>query len=237
MNCHFRLSRFVPLLVLAVALAACGGQETAPEEPAKSAEEVRQEQEAARRSERAAELAGRVNELTAAAGDVGESSAALEVGAPADIEAAVNEVEAKRAEAERLLAELQQAGAEGFDDAQARLEAALGELDRASADASAGLEEWARREAAALAARGEGAPIDPQTGLIEGLDGGDYEQYLVSVVKRVQERLREQGRYAGPADGRFDRPTMEALGSFQKEQELQVSGVPSPMTRSRLFDG
>ena len=71
--------------------------------------------------------------------------------------------------------------------------------------------------------------------MIVGLDGGDYEQYLPSAVERAQARLRDLGLYAGPVDGELGKPTMEALGEFQRQHELQVSGVQSPMTRARLY--
>ena len=52
---------------------------------------------------------------------------------------------------------------------------------------------------------------------------------------KVQERLLGLGLYAGPADGTFCEPTLDAVGAFQEAQDLHVSGVPSPMTRERLF--
>lgn len=232
MMVHRRSLAMALAAVLALGAFACGDRETAPAEPVKTEEEIRLEQEAARRAEETAALADRASGLVASAGDLGGGSGAL----PESLEAGVSAVREKSGEVERLLAELQGAGADQWEAAKSRLEAALAELESASSDASTSVQDWRSREAAVLAAREEGeSPIDPESGLIQGLDGGDYEPYKDSVIERVQALMREQGRYAGPADGRLDRHLMEALGSFQEEQELQVSGVPSPMTRSRLF--
>jgi peptidoglycan hydrolase-like protein with peptidoglycan-binding domain len=75
------------------------------------------------------------------------------------------------------------------------------------------------------------------TGLFEGLDGGEYDAYRVSLVSEVQRALREQGYYAGPADGYLGRPTMEALARYQEDHGLRPSGVPSPKTRAQLLGG
>lgn len=76
--------------------------------------------------------------------------------------------------------------------------------------------------------------------LMLGLDGGDYEPYLPSVVVEVQKTLQSEGIYSGEITGILDKPTMEALGEFQKQHDLAVSGVPTPRTReviSRIAAG
>lgn len=75
----------------------------------------------------------------------------------------------------------------------------------------------------------------PVTGLVKGLDGGDYEAYLVSVVRDTQHALRKRGYYPGPVDGYLGQPTMEALASFQDDHGLSRSGIPTPETRKRLL--
>lgn len=235
------MNRRYPMPAIALGLtlfvAACDPEPPAPKEPVKTEEQIRQEQEAARRSEQTAALAERAKSVTSSTADLRGKLEALQGGAPEALEAAVSELGPKTGEVERLLTELQGASGEAWEGARGRLETALADLERASAAAAETLADWQRQEQSALAAREEKPPpIDPATGLIRGLDGGDYEQYLVSVVVKVQERLRRQGRYAGPADGRFDNATLEAVGRFQEEQNLQVSGVPSPMTRGRLFE-
>lgn len=228
---------FLVVLGLALGTGACDREPAPPKEPVKSEEEIRREQEAARRADQTAALAQRVSQVTGSAGDLRARVEGMQFGAPASVQARVDEVVGKSAEPERLLVELQQASGDAWEAAHSRLEAALTEVEGARATAATALEEWQGKEQQALAARQDAeSPVDPATGLIRGLDGGDYEQYLISVVEKVQEHLRRQGKYAGPVDGRFDRATLEAVGRFQEEHELQVSGVPSPMTRGRLFD-
>ena len=70
--------------------------------------------------------------------------------------------------------------------------------------------------------------------MIRGLDGGTYENYYPSVVKKVQMALQEQGLYDGPISGVLDEMTSNALGEFQKANKLHVSGVPTPRTRKAL---
>ncbi len=70
--------------------------------------------------------------------------------------------------------------------------------------------------------------------LIKGLDGGDYEPYKAAVVERVQGQLAELGLYDGAVDGKLSQETMEALGQFQKENDLVVTGIPTPRTRQKL---
>lgn len=70
--------------------------------------------------------------------------------------------------------------------------------------------------------------------MIQGLDGGTYENYYPSTVKNVQTALQEQGLYNGPISGVLDDMTVNALGEFQKANNLHVSGVPTPRTREAL---
>ncbi len=70
--------------------------------------------------------------------------------------------------------------------------------------------------------------------MIQGLDGGTYENYYPSVVKNVQTALQAEGLYAGPISGVLDEATSNALGEYQKANNLRVSGVPTPRTREAL---
>lgn len=81
---------------------------------------------------------------------------------------------------------------------------------------------------------GPGLRAAEEVTLIKGLDGGDYQPYKPSVIERVQRQLSELGYYQGPVDGRLSQETMEALGQFQKENRLVVTGIPTPRTRQRL---
>lgn len=71
--------------------------------------------------------------------------------------------------------------------------------------------------------------------LVRGLDGGDYEPYAPSVVERVQQALQTQGLYSGAIDGILGEATMEAIAQFQRQNNLQVCGVPTPQTRRLLM--
>jgi peptidoglycan hydrolase-like protein with peptidoglycan-binding domain len=72
--------------------------------------------------------------------------------------------------------------------------------------------------------------------LIKGLDGGTYEPYSPDVIEKVQASLKDTGFYAGEINGELDEATMNAIGEFQKENQLTVSGVPSPSTRRLLVE-
>ncbi len=73
--------------------------------------------------------------------------------------------------------------------------------------------------------------------LLLGLDGGLYEPYRVRVIEEVQKALKAQGLYAGEVHRYLNEETMKALGEFQKQNELKVSGVPTPRTRKALLSG
>lgn len=226
---------WIGLAALCVALSSigCAEKQAAPDPNAKTEAQLQQEAAAARMKEEATALEQRAAQMQQAARDVANEVAE---DAPGTLAASVETVRAKAAEVEQLTSALAEASGEGWDGAKARLEAALGELDQVRGAAAQAAAQWRDREAQAAAARADGkSPINPDTGLIEGLDGGQYEQYLVSVVEKVQLTLRRKGLYAGPADGVFDMPTLQAVGEFQAQESLQKSGVPSPMTRGRLF--
>lgn len=223
-------------MLVAVAATGCRKQEVAPAETAATAEQARLEgerQEAARRVEEATALEGRLAAVSAA---VAEMKSVLGAGqGPVALEQAMADLEASLESPRQLLAELQAAQGDSWNGVRDRLAEALGALEQQSQSAAASAADWKRRQEAAREARREMTLPMTAKGLIEGLDGGDYEPYLVPVVERVQRRLRAEGLYAGEADGYFDVTTREAVGRFQEKEELAVSGVPSPMTRARLF--
>jgi len=75
------------------------------------------------------------------------------------------------------------------------------------------------------------------TTIIKGLDGGSYKAYKPSVVREAQSALKAQGHYPGEVNGKLDEATIQAIGSYQKQHGLHVSGVPSPATRAKLLPG
>ena len=70
--------------------------------------------------------------------------------------------------------------------------------------------------------------------MITGLDGKEYELYKTSVIEAVQAALQREGVYSGAVNGVLDETTMQAIGEFQKQNGIHVSGVPSPKTREAL---
>ena len=52
--------------------------------------------------------------------------------------------------------------------------------------------------------------------------------------KQVQDKLREQGFDAGPADGTFNSKTQAALAQFQRSRVLPVSGALDDVTLREL---
>lgn len=70
--------------------------------------------------------------------------------------------------------------------------------------------------------------------LIRGLDGGLYSPYRPSVIRSAQDVLKQEGLYSGARDGVLDDATMQALGEFQKQHGMVVSGIPTPRTRKEL---
>src|SRR5262245_28560886 len=90
--------------------------------------------------------------------------------------------------------------------------------------------------AAALCVAGAaGAASGPASaGRVKGFDGGLYLPYKPSVVRETQRELTQRGFYHGAIDGKLGSETMHAIGSFQKEHGLAMSGVPTPRTRHAL---
>ena len=70
--------------------------------------------------------------------------------------------------------------------------------------------------------------------MITGLDGKEYEPYKTSVIEAVQAALQRVGVYSGAVNGVLDETTMQAIGEFQKQNGIHVSGIPSPKTREAL---
>jgi peptidoglycan hydrolase-like protein with peptidoglycan-binding domain len=73
--------------------------------------------------------------------------------------------------------------------------------------------------------------------LVRGLDGGEYEPYKTGIVQDVQQELKAEGVYDGTITGVLDEPTMQAIGEYQENHDLQACGVPTPLTRESLLEG
>ena len=59
---------------------------------------------------------------------------------------------------------------------------------------------------------------------------GDY----ADLFRQVQEKLRQNGFDAGPANGDFGAKTQAALAQFQRARDLPVSGMLDDATRAEL---
>ena len=229
----YSLALVVGVLAI-VFLPGCRKAEEVAEQPVQAEEQVQQQQEAERREQATRELAQRVDDVSAAADKLRQEAVSLD--GSRVLESSTDELVEEVGAAAPLLQELRLAEGRDWERAAARLEAALEELLASRKEVEAKISDWESQEQTARAARDPLVlPIDEATGLLEGLDGGEYPHYKVSVVERVQRELRREGLYAGPADGYFDVTVRAAVGRFQERHELYVSGVPSPMTRSRLF--
>jgi hypothetical protein len=227
------------LVVGVLGLASCGGtpstDESTPEPSGTPTEtegaETGPGSEAAERERRSAveDASRRLSGLRQEVAGVRAEAEPVWSSLDESLRGAVEGLERRVGDAERALSRLE-AGTDGWERARSETTTALDDLrehvDRISAD----LEGQKR----VLRARNEDER-KPVVGLFEGLDGGEYDAYLVSVVRDVQRALRERDYYDGPADGYLGKPTMEALARFQGDHDLARSGVPTPETRRRLL--
>lgn len=222
----------------ALGLSACGKEEVPAvvEPPAAEAEALaaREAAEAKRRAGETEALAARLAEIDKTIREMG--SAAGSAPLSRELEESIGSLAEAASSPHDLLEALGQAGGDDWASRRDRAEQALDDLEERVDAVATSLAEWRRREQAANDARQNlELPRDPGSGLIQGLDGGLYDRYLASVIEDVQRELRARGLYAGQVDGYLDTVTQQAIGGFQKQAELAVSGVPSPMTRDRLF--
>lgn len=74
-----------------------------------------------------------------------------------------------------------------------------------------------------------------QMELVTGLNGAPYEAYEPKVIREVQQALKDRGLYQGEVNGVLNEATKEAIGKFQQENGILVTGVPSPYTREALL--
>ena len=58
-----------------------------------------------------------------------------------------------------------------------------------------------------------------------------------SLVRRLQQALKDQGLYNGPVDGMFGFATTEAVKAFQKSRGLSQDGVAGRGTQQYLYQG
>lgn len=75
----------------------------------------------------------------------------------------------------------------------------------------------------------QASPLVPVVGKQQGL------LVYANVLARVQTVLAEQGLYGGEAGDGFNQATRDALGAFQKDNGLPVTGLPDTATLWLLF--
>jgi peptidoglycan hydrolase-like protein with peptidoglycan-binding domain len=88
---------------------------------------------------------------------------------------------------------------------------------------------------APLSTLGAGAfsSIHPEEAYPDPAQGGSGDPYT-GFITRVQEKLRELGFDAGPANGDFGPKTQTALGQFQLSRDIPASGQLDDATLAEL---
>jgi len=61
------------------------------------------------------------------------------------------------------------------------------------------------------------------------VDGTQFRIYE-AILRRMQDRLKEDGYYQGSANGTFDRQTRVAIERFQQERGIPITGLPDHLT-------
>lgn len=69
---------------------------------------------------------------------------------------------------------------------------------------------------------------------IDGSESGPVAVYE-EVVRRMQQRLAEEGLYGGEADGQFDEELQRSIENYQAAVGIQPSGLPDTLTLWILF--
>ncbi len=224
------------LMIVAVAFAGCGGADETTPGAASATGKIEAPTEAADpAAERVKELTRRVDAVKGQLGAVRADAAGLMPTDDPDLDGLLAKLDGEVKNVERKLS------AAGADPDQ--VESALARVSELQREATAKIQEFktaedsARRELQEKfrqAVEGQTAlPVD----LITGLDGEVYLAYKRSVVEQVQQKLSNSRFFRGEIDGNLDEETFVSIGRYQQVEGLYVSGIPSPMTRARLFPG
>ncbi len=230
---------FLSLIVVVLAFAGCGGaDETAPGAAgAAGATEAVPTGDAAvdPAAERVKELSRRVDAVKDQLGGVRSDAAALMPTDDPELDGLLAKLDDEVKKVERKLS------AAGADPGQ--VESALARVGQLQQEATAKIqalqaaEDSARTELQEKFRQAVEGQASLPADLITGLDGEIYLAYKRSVVERVQQQLRDARFYRGEVDGNLDEDTFVSIGRYQQLEGLYVSGIPSPMTRARLFPG
>lgn len=80
----------------------------------------------------------------------------------------------------------------------------------------------------------ETGQLNPGTLAALGIPPGDTLVLSSPLVRQMQQRLKDRGYEAGPADGRMGAATRAAIREFQRSENLPVTGRPDRQTLSAL---
>jgi hypothetical protein len=149
---------------------------------------------------------------------------------------ALNTLSGRLDDADRTLSGLRSVAPESWQDANTAMDQALSDIESSYSQVRDALDAELTRLEAERRMREEKRKQEIRaTGLVKGLDGEEYVICTDATVKKVQQALKDQGFYKGDVTGHLSELTMKAIGAFQEQNGLWVSGVPTPWTRGWLF--
>jgi hypothetical protein len=71
--------------------------------------------------------------------------------------------------------------------------------------------------------------------IVEISSGGKKLRMYKDIVKRIQQKINTLHKSRLPIDGIYSRQTEQQLRAFQKQADLEVTGIPDQNTLQRLF--
>ncbi len=226
-----RVSISILTIFIVLALAACsgGGDEGADQEQAATGDAA---------TTAAAEQERAVDVVSARLAKLRQDVTALEQKA-GDEEVDASQITAlsgRLAEADRGIQNLQGASLDSWQNAKTTAEGTLDGLERSYSQVSSDLNgEIARVQAERREREEKRAQEMLATGLVMGLDGEPYAVPGKGTLEKVQKTMKDRGLFRGEVSGHLSERTMTAVAAFQEQNDLAVTGVPAPYTRSVLY--
>ncbi len=77
--------------------------------------------------------------------------------------------------------------------------------------------------------------LKTQSKLIETSHKGKKSYIYRSTLQKVQEHLQNRDLYKGKVDGNFNTETRKSLESYQKSQNIAITGLPDQITLYKIF--
>ncbi len=227
-----RVSISILTIFIVLALAACGGgDEGAGQGQAATGDAASMsvaEQERSRAVDAvSARLAKLRQDVTALAQQAGDE----------EVDASqITALSGRLAEADRGIQNLQGASLDSWQNAKTTAEGTLDGLERSYSQVSSDVNgEIARVQAERREREEKRAQEMLATGLVMGLDGEPYAVPGKGTLEKVQETMKDRGLFRGEVSGHLSERTMTAVAAFQEQNDLAVTGVPAPYTRSVLY--